>query len=111
MDLTEEDRDLIAERVQRDPCGKILIPHGTDTMAETGRRLLSVNGKTIVLTGSMQPASFKHSDAHFNVGFALAALRILPVGVYLAMNGNLFRPDRVRKNMDLDRFEEAGPGS
>ena len=111
LDLTEEDRDLIAERVAEDPCGRILITHGTDTMAETGRRLASVAGKTIVLTGAMQPASFKRTDAPFNVGFALAALQLLPPGVYLAMNGNLFNPDQARKNMELDRFEKASPGA
>jgi L-asparaginase len=110
LDLSEEDRDLIAARVEGDPCEKILITHGTDTMAETGRRLASVGGKTIVLTGAMQPASFKQTDAHFNVGFALAALQLLPPGVYLAMNGKLFNPDETRKNMELGRFEEAPPG-
>lgn len=111
LELSDGDRDLIAARVEADPGGKILITHGTDTMAETGRRLGSVEGKTVVLAGAMQPASFKRTDAHFNVGFALAALQILPPGIYLAMNGTIFRPDKVRKNMDLDRFEEASPGT
>jgi L-asparaginase len=57
----------------------------------------------------MQPASFKHTDAPFNVGFAVAALQILPPGVYLAMNGQIFDPARVRKNNALDRFEVADP--
>lgn len=111
LDLTETDRTLLVERIEMDPCERILITHGTDTMAETGKRLASVRGKTIVLTGSMQPASFKHTDAHFNVGFAMAALQLLPPGVYLAMNGTLLSPDKARKKLGQDRFEEIPPGA
>lgn len=105
LEITEEDRKLIVERVRDDPSRHILITHGTDTMALTGRRLSGVPGKTIVLTGAMQPAAFRVSDAVFNIGFALAALQILPPGVYLAMNGRIFDPHDARKNAELDRFE------
>ncbi len=105
LEITEGDREVIVEAVKGEPCERILITHGTDTMAETGQRLSSVQGKTIVLTGAMQPASFKHTDAHFNIGFALAVLQTLPHGVYIAMNGGVFDPHEVRKNMELDRFE------
>jgi L-asparaginase len=105
LELTDEDRELIFRKVAEDPAQHILITHGTDTMALTGQRLSDIEGKTIVLTGAMQPASFKHTDAHFNIGFALAALRTLPAGVYLAMNGSILDPHRARKNMDLDQFE------
>ena len=33
----------------------------------------------------------------------------LPDGVYIAMNGRVWDPMRVRKNVDANRFEEAGP--
>ena len=105
LEITEGDREQILEAVRNEPCEHILITHGTDTMAETGQRLSSIPEKTIVLTGAMQPASFKHTDAHFNIGFALAVLQTLPHGVYIAMNGGVFDPHDVRKNMDLDRFE------
>jgi L-asparaginase len=105
LELTDMDRDLISRRVREDPATHILITHGTDTMAQTGQSLAGIEGKTIVLTGAMQPASFKHTDAHFNVGFALAALQILPAGVYLAMNGAIFDPHRARKNLESDQFE------
>jgi L-asparaginase len=110
LELTEEDRDLIVQRVSGDPCQRILITHGTDTMALTGQRFASVEGKTIVLTGAMQPGAFKHSDAPFNLGFALGCLQTLPFGVYLAMNGRVFDPHRVTKNLELDRFEKPPRG-
>ena len=108
LELTDADRQLIRERVLACPVERILITHGTDTMAETGRALKGVVGKTIVLTGSMQPARFRSTDAVFNVGFALGAVQSLAPGVYLAINGQVFDPERVRKNRARQRFEEAG---
>jgi L-asparaginase len=106
LEITEEDRSLIRRRVEEDVARRILITHGTDTMADTARALKGIPGKTVVLTGAMQPAAFRNSDGPFNLGFALAATRLLPPGVYLAMNGRIFDPDRTVKNRDLDRFEE-----
>jgi L-asparaginase len=74
-------------------------------MVDTARRLSDIPAKTIVLTGAMQPARFKASDAVFNVGFAAAAVQTLPPGVYIAMNGRIFDPDQVRKNRATKRFE------
>jgi L-asparaginase len=107
LELTDADRQLIRARVLASPAERILITHGTDTMADTGRALKNVTGKTIVLTGSMQPARFRNTDAVFNVGFALGALQSLPPGVYLAINGEVFDPERVRKNREQHRFEQA----
>jgi L-asparaginase len=108
LEITEEDREAIYQKVRDDPSSHILITHGTDTMALTGRTLSDITGKTVVLTGAMQPTAFKDSDAPFNIGFALAALQTLPPGVYLAMNGRIFDPQEVQKNVELDLFESGG---
>lgn len=108
LDMTDEDRMAILNEVRRVDHTQILITHGTDTMIDTGRVLQSVPDKTIVLTGSMQPAKFKGSDATFNVGFAIAAVQILPAGVYIAMNGQIFNPDRAKKNIAQNCFETIG---
>jgi L-asparaginase len=105
LELTDEDRAVIVENVRQESCPRILITHGTDTMIETARVLQGIEGKTIVLVGSLSPARFKRSDAEFNIGFALAAVQTLPPGVYIAMNGRIFTPDRVRKNREANRFE------
>ena len=107
LDLTDADRQLIRERVLASPAERILITHGTDTMAETGRALKDVAAKTIVLTGSMQPARFRSTDAVFNVGFALGVVQALPPGVYLAINGRIFDAAHVRKNRERQQFEET----
>jgi len=106
LEMTDEDRRLIRERVLASPCEKIVVTHGTDSMVETARTLLDVPGKTIVLTGAMQPARFRDSDAVFNIGVAIGAVCSLPHGIYLAMNGRIFDPRRTRKNRERNRFEE-----
>ena len=78
----------------------------TDTMTDTAKRLSDISGKTIVLTGAMAPARFKSSDAAFNIGGAVTAVQILPEGVYIAMNGRIFDPDKIRKNREKNMFEE-----
>jgi L-asparaginase len=105
LDLSDEDRRLILDRVGSDPHEHIIITHGTDTMDLTARTLDGIRNKVIVLTGAMQPAKFISSDAEFNIGFAVAAVQTLPYGVYLAMNGRIFHPGKNRKNVDLNRFE------
>ena len=105
LDLTEDDRALIKRAVEGSPFAKIVITHGTDTMLETARYLQGVVGKTIVLTGAMQPARFRFTDAIYNVASALTAVQLLPAGVWVVMNGCIFEPDRARKNVELNRFE------
>ncbi len=106
LDLTDDDRALILENVRRSPHRHILITHGTDTMTKTGMVLQAAQlDKVIVLTGAMQPAEFRHSDAPFNVGCAVAALQTAPTGVYIAMSGLVLPPDKIRKNYETKRFE------
>ena len=109
LELTEADRQLVIERIQQSPARRFLITHGTDTMAETGRAVSEALGpdsdRTIVFVGSLTPARFKASDAEFNVGFAAASAQILPPGVYVAMNGQVFDATLVRKNRKQNRFE------
>ena len=107
LELSDADRQLIRERVAACEADRILITHGTDTMVETAKTLAGISNKTVVLTGSMQPARFRNTDAVFNVGFALGAVQVLPPGVYLAINGRIFAAARVRKNRERHRFEEA----
>ncbi|MBQ0831640.1 asparaginase domain-containing protein [Marinobacter sp.] len=107
LEMTDEDRILVREAVSACDSARILITHGTDTMAETAQALSSLRDKTIVLTGAMQPARMRRSDAVFNIGFAWAAVQLLPPGVYIAMNGEVFEAGAVRKNLKAQRFERS----
>ena len=104
LELTDADRAAIRDAVAASDADKILVTHGTDTMVETARVLSDIAGKTIVLTGAMQPATLRNSDAEFNVGFALAATQTLPPGVYIAMNGEVFDPAETQKDRSAHRF-------
>ena len=109
LDITGADRALIIERVCASPARRVLVTHGTDTMADTARAVARELGadsdRTVVFVGSLAPARFKSSDAEFNVGFACAAVQTLPPGVYVAMNGRVFDATRVQKNRKQNRFE------
>ena len=107
LDITDEDRILIANRILESDASSIIVTHGTDTMVETANVLKEhVSGKTIVLVGSLTPARFRETDAEFNIGVAVGAVQALPEGVYITMNGQIFNPDSVRKNRAENRFEE-----
>jgi len=95
LQMTAEDRELIAHQCSQSEEDMIVITHGTDTMS-----------KTIVLTGAMIPIKFGSSDGLFNLGSALAFVQTLPPGVYVAMNGRFFNWDNVRKNKQTGIFEE-----
>jgi L-asparaginase len=105
LDLLDEDRQRIRQWVENEPCARIVITHGTDTIIQTARALAGIPGKTIVLTGSMQPARFRTTDAVFNIGTAIGVVQSSPPGVYVTMNGQVFDPQTTRKNREKNRFE------
>ncbi len=105
LDIDDADRALIHQAVLACPHPHILITHGTDTMTRTAEVLADIPGKVIVLTGAMQPARMRDSDAPFNLGVAVGALQCLDAGVYIAMNGQLFEAGQVQKNRAAGRFE------
>ncbi|RYZ55078.1 MAG: asparaginase, partial [Chitinophagaceae bacterium] len=107
LEMTDDDRALIAEHCRKSKESRIIITHGTDTMAETARLLAKkVTDKTIVITGAMIPYKFGSSDGLFNLGSAMAFVQTLPPGVYVAMNGRYFNAGNVRKNKETGVFEE-----
>ena len=108
LEMTDADRAMIRARIEAAACPRVVLTHGTDTMIDTARALLGIPGRTIVLTGSMQPAMFKVTDAVFNVGMAVAAAQTLPPGVYIAMNGKILDPMKSRKNRERRCFEGTG---
>jgi L-asparaginase len=106
LDMSDADRELIARQCQDAPEDRIVITHGTDTMLETAAVLAdAVPDKTIVLTGAMIPIAFGSSDGLFNLGGAIAAVQVLPSGVYVVMNGHVFDWRHVRKNRETGVFE------
>ena len=103
--INDDDRKLMRATIaaQNERC--VLVTHGTDSMVETAKVLADITDKTIVLTGALNPARFEGSDAEFNIGCAVGAVQSLAPGVYIAMNGRIWDPANVRKNVEANRFE------
>jgi L-asparaginase len=108
LHISAADRELVRATVAAQNARHVLITHGTDSMVETAKVLATVADKTIVLTGALNPARFRGSDAEFNIGCAVGAVQSLPAGVYIAMNGRIWEPTKVRKNVAANRFEAIG---
>jgi L-asparaginase len=104
LDMNNADRKEIFTCVRDAEEDLIIITHGTDTMVDTAKVLSDIENKTIVLTGALEPALFKTSDAIFNIGCAIAAVQTLPPNVYIAMNGQVFDYDNVTKDVVNNRF-------
>ncbi len=111
LEMHNQDRELIWSELEQLVTNKIVITHGTDTMVETGiflQQKLHSNqaaDKTIVLTGAMRPFKLGRSDASFNMGCAIMAAKISKPGIFIAMNGQLFEIDKVKKNKTIGVFE------
>ncbi len=109
LELTDDDRAIIVEAALKTTEKHIIITHGTDTMDQTAKALLAAGiveqGKTVAITGALNPARFRSTDAIFNVGMAVAAVQWAEPGVYICMNGQVFPGDKVRKNRDKMAFE------
>jgi L-asparaginase len=108
LELTDSDRALIRSTIEARDETRVVVTHGTDTMTTTAEALSGLPGKTIVLTGALAPARFAESDAVFNVGMAFGAVQALPPGVYIVMNGQVFRGDEVRKDRARNAFVRIG---
>jgi len=105
LHMTAADRKRILAACRKAPENRIVVTHGTDTMAETAEVLgRALSGKTVVLTGAMRPYRFGSSDGLFNLGSALSFAQALPPGVYVAMNGLVFTWDDVKKDHRVGVF-------
>lgn len=109
LEMRDEHRATIVRAAAGCAESQVVITHGTDTMVETARAMAAaaLPGKTVVFTGAMIPYAFGSSDGLFNLGSALSFAQVLPAGVYVAMNGQYFRWDEVRKNRDTATFERV----
>ncbi len=104
LDLDDADRAVIRDAIADRAESRVVVTHGTDTMTDTAAALADLENRTIVLTGALAPARFAESDAVFNVGMAFGAVQALPAGVYICMNGQVFRASEVVKDRPRNAF-------
>lgn len=89
--LTDNDRQKIYNKCKDIENDKIIITHGTDTFLKTAEVLSKIENKVIILTGAAKPEKFRDSDAMFNVGVSVGAINVLTSGVYIAINGIVYK--------------------
>lgn len=109
LEMQDSDRQHVLDACRQAKERALIIIHGTDTMRETAEVLGAAKlDQTIILTGAMIPYEIANSDALFNFGFACGVAQMLPAGVYVAMNGQVFVWDNVQKNRAAGVFQPAG---
>lgn len=104
LDLTTEDIENIRNAILDSSEQKIVVIHGTSRIVDTAKAVPREVGKSVVFTGAMIPASIYVGEAAFNLGFALAAARIIDKGVWIAMGGQLYDPEHVVKDSSKGVF-------
>ena len=109
LDMNNDDRLLIAHKIKVEPIKHIVVIHGTDTMVQTAQAIKehTSQDKVVVITGAMLPFSIKESDAMFNFGGAFIAAQTSEPGIWISMNGHIFRSDGVEKNKRKGIFEKT----
>ena len=110
LELTSDYFKTIIEACETSKRKQIVITRGTDCMVDTAIKIATeanaIENKTIILTGAMIPYTFgSSSDGFFNLGSAMAYVRVFEPGVCISMNGILFNWDEVEKNKIIGVFE------
>ncbi|MGD2115073.1 MAG: asparaginase domain-containing protein [Acidobacteriota bacterium] len=116
LDMDEDDRTRVVEAVraalaERPAPAGVVILHGTDTLTDTGERLLAAFPQPpvpVVLTGAMRPFEMKRSDALQNLTEALFAARALAPAIYCVAHGRALRFPGVVKERRRGTFVPAG---
>lgn len=112
LDITDDDRQALADAVDQLDVSSVVITHGTDMLTDTAEYLSrhgSGTSRTVVLTGSLQPAAMTLSDAALALGTALMASQTLAPGVYVCMGGRAFPAGQVRKDALTGQFASTSP--
>ena len=82
LEMSDKQRKEIVNNCAQDENNKIIITHGTDTIADTGQAIMKENlNKCIILTGAMIPIKFGSSDGLFNLGCAVGLVQSLKNGI------------------------------
>lgn len=107
LEMTFEDRKMIASVISESKEDSFIIVHGTDTMHLTAEFLNEIfEDRKIIITGAMKPFEIDNIESTLNLGMAIGFLQAEPQnGVYITMNGLLSSWDKIAKNRVEGKFE------
>lgn len=102
LDMTDNDRKIVKEKLKKVKNNRVIITHWTDTMIYTWKTIEeSSKDKVVILVWAARPWNMRYSDADLNIWYALWILDILAdekkYWVYLAMNWEYFNLNNVEK--------------
>ena len=107
LDMTIDDRKILASIVMESKDDTFVIIHGTDTIHITAEFLSEIfEDRKIILVGSMKPFEIDSIEASLNLGMAIGyAKAVSEFGVYICMSGFIEPWDRLEKNTMYGKFE------
>lgn len=105
LEITEEDRTLLAELILNRNENKFIITHGTDTIIETADFLKNhIKNKLVILTGAMRPERFTNSEAPINLGSAIATANLMDNGIFITMHGIVKAHTEIKRDFTTGKF-------
>ncbi len=109
LQMTSDDRKMIANIILQSEEKVFIVIHGTDTMHLSAALMDGlVEDQAVIFTGAMVPFSIDPVEATANLAMAYGfALSNPPKGAYICMSGMLLPYDRIHKNREQGVFEHA----
>jgi L-asparaginase len=109
LDMTAEDRRMMADVILASEKKTFVIVHGTDTMHLSAAFLAElVKDRIVILTGAMVPFSIDPVEATANLAMALGFAEAEPEpGVYVCMQGIVAPHEKIIKNRETGKFERV----
>lgn len=107
LDMTMDDRKVLANVIMESKEDTFVIVHGTDTMHLSAEFLSEIfEDRKIVLVGAMRPFEIDNIEASLNIGMAIGFAKALKrYGVYICMSGHVESWDKIEKNTKFGKFE------
>lgn len=107
LEMTLDDRKLLARIIAESTDDTFIVVHGTDTMHLSAEFLSEIfDDRKIVLVGAMKPFEIDKVEASLNLGMAIGFAKVLmESGVYICMSGHVEAWNKICKNTKLGKFE------
>jgi L-asparaginase len=109
LEMSAEDRRMIADIILASSDERFIVVHGTDTMHLSAAFMAELTThQVVVFTGAMIPFSIDPIEATANLAMAIGfAKTATSPGVYICMQGLVERHDAIVKNRTTGQFERV----
>jgi L-asparaginase len=109
LDITAQDRKMIAGIILQSSEKAFVVVHGTDTMHLSAALLDALlEDQAVIFTGSMIPFHIDPVEATANLAMAIGFAKSNPSkGAYICMSGEILPHEQLVKNRSLGVFERV----